>query len=75
MKLARVVLIVLAFLASASAIDRNAFTFEKYDLNVRIEPEQQRIGVRGTITLRNDSASLQKLAVRLLTLRYYPPRS
>ena len=63
MKLARVVLSVLAFLASASAIDRNAFTFTRYDLNVRIEPEQQRIGVRGTITLRNQSASPQKLEI------------
>jgi hypothetical protein len=63
MKLARVVLSVLALLASASAIDRNAFTFTRYDLNVRIEPEQQRIGVRGTISLRNRSASPQKLAV------------
>jgi hypothetical protein len=37
------------------ALDREAFTFVKYDLNVRVEPEQQRLGVRGRITLRNDS--------------------
>jgi hypothetical protein len=37
------------------ALDREAFTFIKYDLHVRLEPEQQRIGVRGSITLRNDS--------------------
>jgi hypothetical protein len=32
-------------------------------LNVRVEPEQQRLGVRGKITLRNDSATPQKIAV------------
>lgn len=45
---------------SAHSLDREAFTFTKYDLNVRIEPEQQRLGVRGTITLRNDSPSPQR---------------
>src|SRR5580698_1765608 len=45
------------------SLDREAFTFTNYDLNVRVEPEQQRLGVRGKITLRNDSASLQKIAV------------
>src|ERR1051325_3798618 len=42
------------------ALDREAFTFTKYDLHVRLEPEQQRIGVRGTITLRNDSDTPQQ---------------
>lgn len=41
------------------ALDREAFTFTNYDLNVRVEPEQQRLGVRGKITLRNDSAKPQ----------------
>jgi hypothetical protein len=45
---------------SAFSLDREAFTFTKYNLDVRIEPEQQRLAVRGTITLRNDSASPQK---------------
>jgi len=45
------------------SLDREAFTFTNYDLNVRIEPEQQRLGVRGKITLRNDSATSQKIAV------------
>ncbi|HKW16147.1 MAG TPA: hypothetical protein VJO35_01430 [Terriglobales bacterium] len=44
----------------AHALDREAFTFTKYDLNVRIEPEQQRLGVRGRINLRNDSNSPQR---------------
>jgi hypothetical protein len=45
-----------------SALDREAFTFTKYDLEVRVEPEQQRLGVRGKITVRNDSDSPQKNA-------------
>jgi hypothetical protein len=49
--------------ASAFSLDREAFTFTDYNLNVRVEPEQQRLGVRGEITLRNDSVSLQKIAV------------
>jgi hypothetical protein len=55
-------ILVFCLLAAANcfAIDREAFTFTKYDLDVRIEPEQQRMAVRGKITLRNDSASPQK---------------
>ncbi len=49
-----------SLMSSGFALDRNAFTFTKYDLTVRIEPEQQRLGVRGKITLRNDSDSAQK---------------
>ena len=45
------------------AVDREAFTITNYDLNVRVEPEQHRLGVRGKITLRNDSTSPQKIAV------------
>src|SRR5258708_39036189 len=60
-------LCVLGFLcgliSSALAIDREAFIFTKYDLEIRLEPEQQRLGARGKITLRNDSAQPQKIAV------------
>lgn len=49
--------------SSLFGLDREAFTFTKYQLDVRIEPEQQRLGVRGRITLRNDSAAPQKVAV------------
>jgi hypothetical protein len=48
---------------NALALDREAFTFTQYDLNVRIEPDQQRLGVRGKITLRNDTPTPQKIAV------------
>jgi hypothetical protein len=47
---------------NAFSIDREAFTFTRYDLNVRIEPAQQRLGARGKLTLRNDSPTPQKLA-------------
>ncbi len=52
-----------ASVVKAFSLDREAFTFAKYDLNVRVEPEQQRLGVRGTIILRNDSQTPQKIAV------------
>ena len=67
MKLSSVRLVsLLLFFASAVhafSLDREAFTFTSYDLNVRVEPEQQRLGVRGKITLRNDSQAPQKIAV------------
>ncbi|MGB6476543.1 MAG: hypothetical protein WBF04_21035 [Candidatus Sulfotelmatobacter sp.] len=52
-----------ASVVNAFSLDREAFTFTGYDLNVRVEPQQQRLGVRGKITLRNDSATPQKIAV------------
>jgi hypothetical protein len=42
-------------------LEREAFTIAKYDLEIRLEPEQQRLGARGKITLRNDSAHPQKI--------------
>lgn len=48
---------------NALALDREAFTFTKYDLDVHVDPAIQRLGVRGTISLRNDSSAPQKLAV------------
>ena len=60
MKYLRVLCVLCGVLVQAHAIDREAFTFTNYNLDVRIEPEQQRLAVRGKITLRNDSASPQK---------------
>src|SRR5580698_867571 len=57
------VFIFCASVVNAFSLDREAFTFTSYDLNVRIEPEQQRLGVRGKITVRNDSQTPQKIAV------------
>ncbi len=45
------------------SLDREAFSISTYDLNLQIEPEQHRLGVRGKITLRNDTPSQQKIAV------------
>ncbi|PYV83998.1 MAG: hypothetical protein DMG93_06560 [Acidobacteria bacterium] len=42
------------------AIDREAFSISRYDLNATVEPEQQRLAVRGRITLRNESDDPQK---------------
>src|ERR1700730_12834544 len=60
MKSLRVLLVLCGVLVQAQAIDREAFTFTNYNLDVRIESEQQRLAVRGKITLRNDSTSPQK---------------
>src|SRR5271156_1243556 len=49
--------------ACGLSLDREAFTFTNYDLNVQLEPGQHRLGVRGKITLRNDSQTPQKIAV------------
>jgi hypothetical protein len=45
------------------SLDREAFSISKYDLTLQIEPEQHRLGARGKITLRNDTATPQKIAV------------
>jgi aminopeptidase N len=58
-----VLCVLCGLVSSAVAIDREAFTFAKYDLEIRLEAQQQRLGARGKITLRNDSAQPQKIAV------------
>jgi len=60
MKLPVIILITVFALLPCHALDREAFTFTHYDLNVQVDPSQQRLGVRGKITLRNDSSSPQK---------------
>lgn len=64
MKMAFLVFYILGVLWGSSvpalAIDREAFTFTKYDLDVQVEPAQQRLAVRGKITLRNDSPAAQR---------------
>ncbi|MGA7294508.1 MAG: hypothetical protein WBW53_08380 [Terriglobales bacterium] len=59
--------LVASLAGSALAINREAFTITKYDLQVRIEPEQQRLGARGKITLRNDSTQPQKIVALQLS--------
>jgi len=60
MKFLCVVCALCGLASSSLGLDRGAFTFTRYDLNVRVEPEQQRLAVRGKIILRNDSNSPQK---------------
>jgi hypothetical protein len=60
MKFLRVLCVLCGLLLPAVGLDREAFTFTNYDLDVRVEPEQQRLAVRGKLTLRNDSATPQK---------------
>jgi hypothetical protein len=48
---------------NALALDREAFSVTNYDLNVQVDPDQHRLGVRGKITLRNDSQAPQTVAV------------
>jgi hypothetical protein len=52
-----------ASVVNCFSLDREAFTFTNYDLNVQVEPAQHRLGVRGKITLRNDSQIPQRIAV------------
>src|SRR5271170_7477843 len=49
------------FASAVWALDREAFTIAKYDLQITLEPAQQRLGARGKITVRNDSAQPQKI--------------
>ena len=60
MRLLRFLCILCVLCGPAFCLDREAFTFTNYDLHVRVEPEQQRLAVRGKITLRNDSQAPQK---------------
>jgi len=57
----------LAFLLFCSttglALDREALTPTSYDLQAEVDAAQHRLAVRGKITLRNDSQTLQKIAV------------
>jgi hypothetical protein len=63
MRFLYVVCVVCGLNSLAPTLDRDAFTFTRYDLEVRVEPEQQRLGVRGKILLRNDSETAQRNAV------------
>lgn len=61
MKFLCVLCVLCGWIFPGFALDREAFTFTNYDLTERVEPEQHRLGVRGKITLRNDSATPQKM--------------
>lgn len=44
------------------SLDREVFSFTNYDLKLQFDPAQHRLGARGKVTLRNDSAGPQKIA-------------
>ncbi len=44
---------------SSFGLDRNAFTFTSYNLELRVDPSGEAMTARGTITLRNDSSAPQ----------------
>jgi hypothetical protein len=52
-----------AAVVNCFSLDREAFAITNYDLKLQLDPAQQRLGVRGKITLCNDSATPQKNAV------------
>ncbi|HUN87635.1 MAG TPA: hypothetical protein VMU28_02530 [Terriglobales bacterium] len=50
-----ILFLLIVFSASSFAVDRNAFTFTNYDLEIRVDPEGQAMSARGKVTVRNDS--------------------
>jgi len=53
----------LFFPSFSFSLDREAFSITKYDLDLQIDQDQARLGVRGKVTLRNDSPSPLKIIV------------
>src|SRR5215831_5195473 len=48
--------------AARAQMDRGAFTFTDYKLDVRITPIEQSLAAKGTVRLRNDSKTPQRRA-------------
>ena len=57
-----VILFSLAMACSAAALDREAFTITRYQLDVQIDRASHVMAVTGQLTLRNDSKLPQKYA-------------
>lgn len=57
-----IVFVLAASCMGFGALERNAFTFTDYDLQVRVDPAGQALAARGTVTLRNDSSQPQAVA-------------
>ncbi len=55
-------LMALLFAPSALALDRNAFSFSRYDLQLTFDAKQQALAVEGTVELRNISSRPQSEA-------------
>jgi hypothetical protein len=60
MKVPKILVVLVVLSHCAFTLDREAFTFANYDLEVRVEPAQQRLSARGKVTLRNTSSTPQK---------------
>lgn len=63
MRLFRIWGVLFCLVLPASALDREAFSFLRSELDLSLDPGQQRLGVRGKILLCNDSDSPQRTAV------------
>ncbi len=57
------VLCVLGGEISSAALDREAFTFVRWDLEAQVSPSSQELAVRGKLVLRNDSETPQRQAL------------
>ncbi len=62
-----ILLAVLFLAASAHAIDRDAFTITRYQLVAQVDRASHVMAVTGTLTLRNDSATPQKVVALQVT--------
>jgi hypothetical protein len=62
-RIALAVLLCLLGALPAAALDRNAFTFTRYDLRLTVDPHQHGLAVEGTLELRNASPQPQREAV------------
>jgi hypothetical protein len=51
----RAVLLLFFLTVAASALDRNAFSFRNYDLEIRLDPAAEALSARGKITVTNIS--------------------
>src|SRR5581483_7926650 len=56
----RTLALALLLTAPSFALDRNAFTFTRYDLAVTVTPEKGELRASGRITARNDSTAPQR---------------
>src|SRR5450755_1434274 len=62
MRLSLTLLSLFALLPPAFAVDREAFTITRYQLDVQVDRTAHVMAVTGKLTLRNDSNKPQKLA-------------
>jgi hypothetical protein len=68
--LRRVALAILLLIPAAlpvAALDRNAFTFTRYDLQLAVDPHQHGLAVEGTVEVRNTSKLPQREVVLQLS--------